>query len=131
MASFFIASNTHHGFYAYQSCFSNNKPRFSRLLLSFPATRPTQKKFLLHIARTYCMYILSKSLWFTVTFYRPKSSYISQNLRHNRPSPCYPKCLFQNEVKCSTFDMKMIFYCRANKIHFHKKRFALSLVLIV
>ena len=27
--------------------------------------------------------------------------------------------------------MKMIFYSRANKTYFHKKRFALSLVLIV
>ena len=28
---------------------------------------------------------------------------------------------YQNEVRCSTFDMKMIFHSHANKTHFHKK----------
>ena len=27
----------------------------------------------------------------------------------------------ENEVKCSTFDMEMIFHSHANKTHFHKK----------
>ena len=43
----------------------------------------------------------------------------------------YPKSQFQSEAKCKTFDMKTIFYSYANKSHFHKKGFALSLVLKV
>lgn len=43
----------------------------------------------------------------------------------------YPKPQFQSEAKCKTFDMKTIFYSYANKSHFHKKCFALSLVLKV
>ena len=41
-----------------------------------------------------------------------------------------PKPLFQSEAKCEAIAMKMIFYSRGNKTeHFHKKSFALSLVL--
>ena len=39
------------------------------------------------------------------------------------------KPLFQSEgLKCEVVDMKRIFYFHANKTHFHKKGFALSLV---
>ena len=38
--------------------------------------------------------------------------------------------LYQKEVKCSTFDMEMIFHSRAIKSHFHKKGRALGLILI-
>ena len=38
--------------------------------------------------------------------------------------------LYQNEVKCSTFDMEMIFHSHAIKSHFHKKGRALGLILI-
>ena len=31
-----------------------------------------------------------------------------------------PEPLYQNEVKCSAFDMEMIFHSHANKTHFHK-----------
>ena len=40
-----------------------------------------------------------------------------------------PGSFYQNEVQCSTFEMKMIFYSRANKNHFHKKGCALGLIL--
>ena len=41
---------------------------------------------------------------------------------HNRgPFPSSPGPLYQNEVKCSTFDMEVIFHSRANKTHFHKR----------
>ena len=33
--------------------------------------------------------------------------------------------LYQNEAKCSAFDMKMIFHSHANKTHFHKNGCAL------
>ena len=46
-----------------------------------------------------------------------------------RPPPLVP--LYQNEVKCSTFDMERIFHSHANKSHFHNKGFALGLILIV
>ena len=39
----------------------------------------------------------------------------------NRPFPSSPESLYQNEVKCSTFYMEMIFRSHANKIHFHKR----------
>ena len=45
--------------------------------------------------------------------------------------PSSPAPLFQNESKCSVFDMKMIFYSHANKTHFHKKDCALGLILKV
>ena len=39
-----------------------------------------------------------------------------------------PKPLFQSEAECETIEVKMIFYSHANKTHFHKKGFTLSLV---
>ena len=42
-----------------------------------------------------------------------------------------PGPLYQNEVKCSTFDMEMILHSHANKSHFHKNGCALGLILIV
>ena len=49
----------------------------------------------------------------------------------NRPFPSSPGPPYQNEVKCSAFDMEMIFYFRENKTHFHKKGSALGLILEV
>ena len=49
----------------------------------------------------------------------------------NRPFPSSPEPLYQNEVKCSALDMKMIFHSHTNKTHFHKKGCALCLVLKV
>ena len=42
-----------------------------------------------------------------------------------------PGPLYQNEVKYSAFDMKMVFHSHANKTHFHKKGCALRLILKV
>ena len=36
--------------------------------------------------------------------------------------------LFQNEGRCSAFDMEIIFHSHANKAHFHKKGCAPSLI---
>ena len=49
----------------------------------------------------------------------------------NRPFPSPPGSPYQNEVKCSAFDMEMIFHSHANKTHFHKKGCALGLILKV
>ena len=49
-------------------------------------------------------------------------------LKKNSISSC-SEPLFQSESKCESIDMKIIFYSRANKTHFHKRSFALSLVL--
>ena len=49
----------------------------------------------------------------------------------SRPFPSSLEPLYQNEVKCSAFDMGMIFYSHANKTHFHKKGCALGLILKV
>ena len=52
--------------------------------------------------------------------------------RHlNRPFPSSPGPLYQNEVKYSAYDMEMIFYFDANKIHFFKKGCTLRLILKV
>ena len=47
------------------------------------------------------------------------------------PFPSSPGPLYQNEVKCSSFDMKMIFHFHANKTHFRNKDCALGLILKV
>ena len=47
----------------------------------------------------------------------------------NRPFPSSPGPLFQNEGRCSAFDMETIFHSHANKTHFHKKGCAPSLIL--
>ena len=57
--------------------------------------------------------------------------YLIRKLNSNRPFPSSPGPLYQNEVKCSAFDMEMIFYSHANKTHFHKKSCALGLTLKV
>ena len=38
----------------------------------------------------------------------------------NRSFPSSPGSLFQNEGRCSAFDMEIIFHSHANKTHFHK-----------
>ena len=43
----------------------------------------------------------------------------------------FPRPLYQNEVKCSAFDMEMIFHSHANKSHFHKKSCVLGFILRV
>ena len=43
----------------------------------------------------------------------------------NKPFPSSPGPLFQNEGRCSAFDMKIIFHSHANKTHSHKKGCAL------
>ena len=45
---------------------------------------------------------------------------------HNRPFPSSPGPLYQNDVKCSAFDVLMIFHSHASKTHFHKKGSALG-----
>ena len=50
---------------------------------------------------------------------------------NNRPFPSSPGPLFQNEGRCSAFDMEIIFHSHANKTHFHKKGRAPSLILKV
>ena len=47
------------------------------------------------------------------------------------PFPSSPGPLHQSEVKCSAFDMGMIFHSHANKTIFHKKDCALGLILKV
>ena len=49
----------------------------------------------------------------------------------SRPFLSSPGPLYQNEVKRSAFDMKMIFHSHANKTCFHKKGCALGLILKV
>ena len=49
----------------------------------------------------------------------------------NWPFPTSPGPLFQNEGKCSAFDMEIIFHSHVNKTHFHKKGYASSLILKV
>ena len=48
-----------------------------------------------------------------------------------KPFPSFPRPLYQNEVKCSAFDIEVIFHSHANKTVFHKKGCALGLILKV
>ena len=57
---------------------------------------------------------------------REKEGELATTRLWNRPFPCSPGPLYQNEVKCSAFDMKLIFHSHANKTHFHKKDCALG-----
>ena len=50
---------------------------------------------------------------------------------NNRPFASSKISHFQSESNCEATGMKMIFNYDANKTHFHKKGFALSLVLKV
>ena len=59
------------------------------------------------------------------------SSFFCYSFIVNRPLPSFPGPLYQNEVKCSAFDMEMIFHSLANKTHFQKKGCALGLILKV
>ena len=54
-----------------------------------------------------------------------------RGINDNRPFPSCPGPLFQNEGRCSAFDMEIIFHSHAKKTHFHKKGCALSLILKV
>ena len=49
----------------------------------------------------------------------------------NKPFPTSPGPLHQNDVKCSAFDMEMLFHSHANKSHFRKKSCALGILLKV
>ena len=49
----------------------------------------------------------------------------------NKSLPSSSGPLYQNEVKCSAFEMEMIFHSHSNKTHFHKKGCALGLILKV
>ena len=46
-----------------------------------------------------------------------------------KPFPSSPGPLYQNKVKCSAFDMEMVFHSHANKTLFHKKGCAFGLIL--
>ena len=85
------------------------------------------------------MLLMTKGLILTVSFpgRQPAGQteiYYRENVIKNdvnRPFPSSPGPLYQNEVKCSAFDMEMIFHSHANKTHFHKKSCGLGLFLKV
>ena len=52
-------------------------------------------------------------------------------LFNNTPFPSSSGPQYQNELKCSAFDMERVFNSHANKTHFHKKSCALGLILKV
>ena len=49
----------------------------------------------------------------------------------NRLFASFPRALYQNEGKCSAFNMKILFHSHAYKIHFHMKGCAPGLILKV
>ena len=57
---------------------------------------------------------------------REKEGELATTRLWNKPFPCSPGPLYQNEVKCSAFDMKLSFHSHANKTHFHNKDCALG-----
>ena len=83
------------------------------------------------------MTIVMQQMWKTAIRWREEPegkcsitdecAYVKKNIP-NRPFPSSPGPLFQNDGRCSAFDMKIIFHSRANKTHFHKKGCAPSLI---
>ena len=67
-----------------------------------------------------------RSRWKTLSGDLHNSSDHKKAESDNRSFPSSSGPLYQNEVKCSAFDMEMTFYSHANKTHFHKKGWALS-----
>ena len=67
----------------------------------------------------------------TYPLQQPESVLYNNLTATNRLFPSSPGPLFQNEGRCSAFDMEMIFHSHANKTHFHKKGCAPSLILKV
>ena len=55
-------------------------------------------------------------------------SFPERQLAHFRVPPGH---LYQNEVKFCAFDIEMMFHSQANTTHFHKKDYALGLILKV
>ena len=73
-----------------------------------------------------CFFIISKR---EIFYFNLKPAWYKIQL--NRPFPSSPGPLYQNDVRCSTFDMEMIFPCHVNnRTHFHKKGWAPNLGLI-
>ena len=70
---------------------------------------------------------LPHKMWSWVVLYHKLRRLVSNGFRHfivnftNRPFLSSAEPLFQNEGRCSAFDMEMIFHSHANKTHFHKK----------
>ena len=53
--------------------------------------------------------------------YGRKNDYELEIMLTSRPFPSSPGPMFQNEGRCSAFDMEIIFHSHANKTHSHKK----------
>ena len=51
--------------------------------------------------------------------------------KENRPFPSSPGSLFQNEGRCSAFDVEITFHSHAKKTHFQKEDCAPSLIFKV
>ena len=84
-------------------------------------------------AEAYNLYASNRSYVLSATT-APKFYFICYStiaVTGNRQFPSSPGPLFQNEGKCSAFDMEIIFHCHANKTHFHEKGCAPSLILKV
>ena len=61
------------------------------------------------------------SIWEYVRFRIFNMAIMIKDLYGNRTFPSSPGPLFQNEGRCSAFDMEIIFHSHASKTHFHKK----------
>ena len=66
-----------------------------------------------------------------MTFQKQNSDKSEVFANVNRSFPSSPGPLFQNEGRCSVFDIEIIFLSHTNKTHFHKKGCAPSLILKV
>ena len=61
----------------------------------------------------------------------PGLLFLNRKQTNRRPFPSSPGPPFQNEGRCSAFDMEITFHSHANKTHCHKKGSAPSLILKV
>ena len=79
----------------------------------------------------YCDKMMQSASLCVMSSTKKISIYCGFNVITNRPFPSSPEPLFQNEGRCSAFDMEIIFHSNTNKTHFHKKGCAPSLILKV
>ena len=85
-------------------------------------------------SKSHIIYNTRHICWKTPVMLRPSPPppmLIHVSLICNRPFPSSPGSRYQNEVKCSAFDLEMILYSYANKTRFHKNGCALGLILKV
>ena len=95
----------------------------------YPTMQHTRINLALFQQRAKAQVTLGLDLKKTERFCAHYNNMYNMALFNNSPFPSSPRPLYQNKVKCSAFDMKIIFHSHAYETYFHKKSCALGLIL--